>query len=109
MPAVSIDISIVTAIASIPSVVGSGFILICYSILPLNNHFRHVLILNLAVAGELSYHFLYWSLNWFVDFLNSLNNSVSGLYILASKTDLHKGPICVFNGVVCQITVQVRR
>lgn len=63
IPAVSIDIAIVTAVASITSVIGSGFILVCYSILPLDYHFRHVLILNLAVSGELSCHFLYWSLN----------------------------------------------
>jgi hypothetical protein len=64
MSAVSIDITIVTATASITSVIGSGFILVCYTVLPLDYHFRHVLILNLAVSGEESCHFqLYWLLN----------------------------------------------
>ena len=49
---ISVIISAVTLTASSLSVIGSGFILICYTILPLKHHIRHVLILNLAVAGK---------------------------------------------------------
>ncbi len=47
-------------------------------------------------------------MNESLDFLNSLNNSIAGLYILAKREGLRPGPACVFNGVVGQITVQVR-
>jgi hypothetical protein len=46
-----VAISAVTLTASSLSVIGSGFILVCYRILPVKYHIRHVLILNLAVAG----------------------------------------------------------
>ncbi|KAF8712520.1 hypothetical protein AX14_013036 [Amanita brunnescens Koide BX004] len=90
MSPVAIAITAVTAAASLLSLIGSGFILVCYAILPLDNHFRHVLILNLATS----------------DFLNSLNNSVGGLYILSYRKGLDPGRACVFNGFVGQVTVQ---
>jgi hypothetical protein len=110
MSTISTAITIVTAIASVMSVIGSGFILVCYTILPLDYHFRHVLILNLAISGEeLSYLFLSCLMNELVDFLNSLNNSIAGLYILSNRTgSMRYGPACVLNGLVGQITVQVR-
>jgi hypothetical protein len=37
---------------SLASLAGSAFILMCYTILPLEYNFRHVLILNLSIAGE---------------------------------------------------------
>ena len=49
---ISIVVSALTLAASSLSVIGSGFILFCYAILPLEYHLRCVLILNLAVAGE---------------------------------------------------------
>jgi hypothetical protein len=52
MSPVAIAITAVTASASLLSLIGSGFILVCYAILPLDNHFRHVLILNLATSGK---------------------------------------------------------
>jgi hypothetical protein len=86
----SIAITAVTVTGSILSMVGAGFVLICYAILPFEHHFRHGLILNLAVS----------------DFLNSLNNSVAGLQILASKKGLSDGWGCTLNGFVGQVTVQ---
>ncbi|KAG5220170.1 G protein-coupled glucose receptor regulating Gpa2-domain-containing [Salix suchowensis] len=67
------------------SALGSGFIILCYLALPLRRHFRHVLILNLAVA---------------------VNNSASGSQILIKKRELSSGPACVLNGFVGQISVQ---
>ncbi|KAJ8472873.1 hypothetical protein ONZ45_g16506 [Pleurotus djamor] len=75
---------------SLLSAIGSGLILLCYFALPLKKHFRHVLIINLAVA----------------DFVNSVNNSASGAQILIHRTDLKSGPGCVLNGFMGQITVQ---
>ena len=49
---ISIAVTAVTVTASSLSVVGTGFIIVCYAILPLKYHLRCVLILNLAVAGE---------------------------------------------------------
>ncbi|KAF8626425.1 hypothetical protein AX15_004887 [Amanita polypyramis BW_CC] len=83
-------ISAVTLASSLLSMLGSGFMLICYLILPLRYHFRHILILNLGIA----------------DFLNALNGSVGGLYILLRKEPLKAGHACVLNGFVEQVTVQ---
>ncbi|TFK35764.1 hypothetical protein BDQ12DRAFT_759106 [Crucibulum laeve] len=55
---------------SLLSLFGSGFILLCYLILPMKHHFRHVLILNLATA----------------DFLNALDISASGFWIVVWKS-----------------------
>ena len=52
MSPVAIAITAVTASGSLLSLIGSGFILVCYAILPLDIHFRHVLILNLATSGK---------------------------------------------------------
>jgi hypothetical protein len=46
--------SALTLAGSLSSFVGSAFILICYAILPIDYHFRHVLIINLSIAGEKS-------------------------------------------------------
>ncbi|KIL56902.1 hypothetical protein M378DRAFT_172311 [Amanita muscaria Koide BX008] len=86
----SMAVTAVTVIGSVLSTIGSGFVLICYSILPLEQHFRHVLIFNLALS----------------DFLNSLNNTVAGIYILARRRGLDGGRGCTFNGFVGQVTVQ---
>lgn len=44
--------SIVGLIGNILSASGAGFIAICYIfVLPISSHFRHKLILNLAIAG----------------------------------------------------------
>ncbi|KAF4600325.1 hypothetical protein EYR38_004950 [Pleurotus pulmonarius] len=82
--------AIITFTCSLLSAIGSGLILLCYLALPLKKHFRHVLILNLAVA----------------DFINSVNNSASGAQILMHRKDLAPGPGCVLNGFVGQLTVQ---
>ncbi len=47
-----------TLIGSLLSMLGAGFILVCYAILPQKRHFRHALIINLAVAGELAAPYL---------------------------------------------------
>jgi hypothetical protein len=49
---VSIALAGLSLAASSLSLIGSGFILFCYAILPLEYHLRCVLILNLAIAGE---------------------------------------------------------
>ncbi|KAF8337207.1 G protein-coupled glucose receptor regulating Gpa2-domain-containing protein [Amanita rubescens] len=90
LPPIEIAATAVTLGCSLLSVVGSGFILVCYSILPLQHHFRHILIINLAIA----------------DFLNSLNGSVGGIIILATRKHLEAGRACLFNGFVSQVTVQ---
>ena len=104
-------ISALTLAGSLSSVVGSTFILACYAILPLEYHFRHVLILNLSIAGE---HFsspcrtsLTEDAFFLPDFINAVTNTVGGIYILSRKRTLEPGPACVFQGLVGQVTVQV--
>jgi hypothetical protein len=41
------------------------------------------------------------------DFINAANNSVSGLWVLATDKNLTDGPKCVANGFVGQLSVQV--
>jgi hypothetical protein len=41
-----------TVTASLLSLVGTAFILICYLILPHKQHIRHALIVNLTLAGK---------------------------------------------------------
>ncbi|KAF8338450.1 G protein-coupled glucose receptor regulating Gpa2-domain-containing protein [Amanita rubescens] len=90
LPPIEVAATAVTLGCSLLSVVGSGFILVCYSILPFQHHFRHILIINLAIA----------------DFLNSLNGSVGGIVIVGTRKPLKAGRACVFNGFVEQVTVQ---
>ncbi|KAI9838738.1 MAG: hypothetical protein M1838_004538 [Thelocarpon superellum] len=82
--------AVFTVIGSLLSFIGAGFILICYALLPQKRHFRHALIINLAIS----------------DFINGLNNSVSGLYIVARHSDMVDGPGCVANGFIGQLSVQ---
>lgn len=42
-------------IGSALSSLGSGFIILCYVFLPVKKHYRHLLILNLAIAGKHQY------------------------------------------------------
>ncbi|KAG9221357.1 hypothetical protein CCMSSC00406_0009934 [Pleurotus cornucopiae] len=90
LPSFALALSILNFVGSVSSSIGSGFIILCYLILPLRRHFRHILILNLAIA----------------DFLNSTNNAASGSLILIKQRYLKPGPGCVLNGFMSQISVQ---
>ncbi|KAF3928487.1 hypothetical protein ABW20_dc0107821 [Dactylellina cionopaga] len=83
-------IAVANLVGSLLSIFGSGFIAITYLILPLKRHFRHSLILNLAIA----------------DLLSSTNNSVSGLWRVINKRDLPKSPGCIASGFIEQISIQ---
>jgi hypothetical protein len=77
-------------IGSLSSFLGAGFILLCYCLLPQKRHFRHALIINLAIA----------------DFTNALNNSSSGLWLVIRQTPIVDSPACVANGFIGQLSVQ---
>ncbi|KAK0439992.1 uncharacterized protein EV420DRAFT_1733251 [Desarmillaria tabescens] len=66
-------------VGSALSSLGSGFIILCYTFLPLKKHHRHLLILNLAIA----------------DFTNATNNVISGSVVL-STGPLSRTPVCSF-------------
>ncbi|KAK0439996.1 G protein-coupled glucose receptor regulating Gpa2-domain-containing protein [Desarmillaria tabescens] len=76
-------------VGSALSSLGSGFIIICYVFLPLNKHYRHLLILNLAIA----------------DFINATTNVISGTVVLATGP-LSRTPACIANGFIEQLSVQ---
>ena len=105
----SIVLSSLTLAASLSSLVGAAFILICYAILPLEYHFRHVLILNLSIAGEqfITVPYILGRQLFSADFFNALTNSIGGIYILSRERNLADGPACILQGLVGQITVQV--
>ncbi|KAJ6263902.1 hypothetical protein Dda_0039 [Drechslerella dactyloides] len=89
-PTLTMTIAVLNLIGSLTSLLGSGFITITYLILPIKRHFRHSLILNLAIA----------------DFTNSINNSVSGLWRLTTRREIPDGPGCIANGFMGQLSVQ---
>ena len=104
-------VQIPTMVGSVLSLFASGSIFICYVYLPPKRHFRHTLILNLAAAGKLVLprqhkQRLDFRLIVLLDFLNALNNSVTG--VMAFKFDaIPQGPPCSANGFIGQLTVQV--
>src|ERR1700730_10505298 len=49
-------VSVIEFIGSTSSFVGATFIIFCYLLLPIKRHFRHTLILNLAIFGILFYN-----------------------------------------------------
>ncbi|TFK31746.1 glucose receptor Git3 [Crucibulum laeve] len=73
---------------SLLSLVGTGFILLCYLLLPMKRHFRHVLIINLMTSG----------------FLHALNTSLSGFWIVVRGQGLQEGSLCVANGFIGQLS-----
>ncbi|KAK6342238.1 hypothetical protein TWF730_001715 [Orbilia blumenaviensis] len=86
----SFTIAVLNLIGSLSSFFGSGFIVVTYLLLPIKRHFRHSLILNLAIA----------------DFINSTNNSTSGLWRLLQRREIPDSPGCVANGFIGQLSVQ---
>ena len=42
------------------------------------------------------------------DFINAVNNCLSGSYIMAKNHGLRNGPSCTANGFIEQLSVQVR-
>ncbi|KAK0214156.1 G protein-coupled glucose receptor regulating Gpa2-domain-containing protein [Armillaria fumosa] len=85
----ALALAVANFVGSTLSALGSGFIILCYVFLPVKRHHRHLLILNLAVA----------------DFINGLNNSISGVFVLA-KGPLPYNAACVANGFIGQLSVQ---
>ncbi|KAI8653771.1 Git3 domain-containing protein [Fusarium sp. Ph1] len=90
--AVDVDrvISFLTLAGSALSCLATTFVLISFIIYRRHlRSFRHVLVLNLVVA----------------EFINTLNNSVSGIIFLKTG-ELQPGTPCVVNGMVGQFSVQ---
>ncbi|KZM25619.1 integral component of membrane [Ascochyta rabiei] len=86
--------------SSIPTLIGSLLSLLATATVILlwifaggkkRRDFRYALILNLTVAEE---------------FLNALNNSVSGIAVVARREPLLPGTACTFNGLAGQFSVQ---
>ncbi|PBK58980.1 hypothetical protein ARMSODRAFT_1091003 [Armillaria solidipes] len=76
-------------IGSALSSLGSGFIILCYVFLPVKKHYRHLLILNLAIA----------------DCINATTNVISGSVVLSAGS-LSRTPACIANGFIEQLSVQ---
>ncbi|KAF4457137.1 hypothetical protein F53441_925 [Fusarium austroafricanum] len=90
----NLPISIPTLIGSLLSCIASFFALCLHAIVPPpRRHFRHALIVNLLIA----------------DFINSLNNSISGILAIKNGYDDPKAPAstaCLANAWVGQFSVQ---
>ncbi|KAK0229888.1 G protein-coupled glucose receptor regulating Gpa2-domain-containing protein [Armillaria nabsnona] len=82
-------LAITNFVGSALSAMGSGFIILCYIFLPMKKHYRHPLIMNLAIA----------------DFVNGVNNRISGAVVLATGP-LTQSPACTANGFIGQLSVQ---
>ncbi|KAK8160377.1 G protein-coupled glucose receptor regulating Gpa2-domain-containing protein [Phyllosticta citrichinensis] len=84
-------VNIPTLIGSVLSTFATFTVLVSYLIFSQQKRsFRHALVFNLAVA----------------EFVNSLNNSISGLLIVDHHRDLEKGMACDANGYIGHLTVQ---
>ncbi|KAK7626111.1 G protein-coupled glucose receptor regulating Gpa2-domain-containing protein [Phyllosticta citricarpa] len=84
-------VNIPTLIGSVLSTIATFTVLVSYLIFSQQKRsFRHALVFNLAVA----------------EFVNSLNNSISGLFIVNHHRDLEKGLACDANGYIGHLTVQ---
>ncbi|KAK0471332.1 G protein-coupled glucose receptor regulating Gpa2-domain-containing protein [Armillaria novae-zelandiae] len=82
-------LAITNFVGSVPSAMVPGFIILRYVFLPMKKHYRHPLIINLALA----------------DFINGVNNAISGAVVLA-KGPLTQSPACTANGFIGQLSVQ---
>lgn len=103
--------------SSIPTLTGSLLSLIATAIVVLlwilaggkkRRDFRYALILNLTVAGMIPGRVSRDVTDWWTEFLNSLNNSVSGIAAVARQRPLLPGTACEVNGWAGQLSVQVR-
>lgn len=74
--------------------------------------FRYMLIMNLTVAGELgmeedaSHRSALSPTDKRLEFINSWNNTLSGLQVVSNEAWLTTGPLCDLNGWVGQASVQ---
>ncbi|EUC50283.1 hypothetical protein COCMIDRAFT_82260 [Bipolaris oryzae ATCC 44560] len=85
------SVAVPTLVGSLCSAVATSCVLVCYVIYAdQQRSFRHVLVLNLALA----------------EFINSVNNSISGAWVVANQRDLVDGVACNLNGWVGQWSVQ---
>jgi hypothetical protein len=95
-----------TLIGSILSCIASVLVLISYIIYAdQQRSFRHALVLNLALAGKTLLDTQ--ELTFAVEFINSLNNSISGIHVLVHRSMITPGAACSVNGWVGQWSVQV--
>ncbi|KAG9188773.1 hypothetical protein G6011_07478 [Alternaria panax] len=84
-------VAIPTLVGSLLSAVATSCVLISYIVYAdQQRSFRHALVLNLALA----------------EFINSLNNSISGVYAIVNSGNISEGPACSLNGWVGQWSVQ---
>ncbi|GME40462.1 Epoxide hydrolase-like protein [Neofusicoccum parvum] len=84
-------ISLPTLIGSLLSCLATSCVLLSYTIyVQQQRSFRHALVFNLALA----------------EFVNSLNNSISGIYVVAHRHRVSAGTACEFNGFIGQLSVQ---
>ncbi|KAL1794687.1 hypothetical protein ACET3X_006503 [Alternaria dauci] len=84
-------VAIPTLVGSLLSAVATSCVLISYVVYAdQQRSFRHALVLNLALA----------------EFINSLNNSISGIYAIANRGNIKESAACSLNGWVGQWSVQ---
>ncbi|KAI2475734.1 glucose receptor git3 [Pyrenophora tritici-repentis] len=95
-----------TLTGSLLSCVATACVLISYIVYAKQQQsFRHALVLNLSLAGRGPVKHVEFELTATLEFINSLNNSISGLYVLThGKTS--PGLACTVNGWVGQWSVQ---
>ncbi|KAK6810593.1 hypothetical protein RU639_013544 [Aspergillus parasiticus] len=92
MMVVDYAVAVPTFTGSVMSTIASSLVLLSYATSSRKRHFRHWLILNLTIA----------------DFINALNNSISGLAVLKGGHDLTPGTGCILNAWIGQLSVQVK-
>ncbi|KAK8232976.1 G protein-coupled glucose receptor regulating Gpa2-domain-containing protein [Phyllosticta capitalensis] len=84
-------IAVPTLVGSLLSCVATSAVLVCYVLYKgQQRSFRHALVFNLALA----------------EFVNTLNNSISGSLKVATRGNLSPGFLCSLNGFIGQLSIQ---
>ncbi|ORY67036.1 G protein-coupled glucose receptor regulating Gpa2-domain-containing protein [Pseudomassariella vexata] len=83
-------ITIPTLVGSASSFIATGMVIVLWILSKEKSNLRYSLIMNLT----------------FAEFINSLNNSVSGLYVAATQHTVPPGNACRANGWIGQVSVQ---
>lgn len=104
----NLTVAIPTLVGSLLSFVATSCVLISYIVYAdQQRSFRHALVLNLALAGTCPQRHPDIILTIATEFINSLNNSISGIYAIVNEGSITLGPACSLNGWVGQWSVQV--
>ncbi|ORY56307.1 uncharacterized protein BCR38DRAFT_505137 [Pseudomassariella vexata] len=94
------DVAIPTLVGSLSSFVATSIVVLLWLISHgAKDNLRYALIINLTFAGGL----MLTTKSWLQELINSLNNSISGSYVVATRQSVPPGDTCSANGWIGQV------